>query len=727
MSEQKRINRSKLKPVVLDLLKTGAHFGHATHSWNPKMTPYIFTEKEGQHVIDLEITAEAIFETMKRVSDVVANGGKIIFVGTKRQAVKSIEDAAKACGQHYINIRWLGGTLTNWQTISERIKYLNEREAQFEAGEFNALNKKEQLDIQKEIDKLNRRLGGIKELTSLPDLLFVVDTQRESLAIKEAERVNLPVVALVDTNCDPDPINLVIPCNDDSHRPIRYITSLVASAANEGRERHLKDLAQGPSDAELEDEVSREYIDDIAEEVEAADEEELLGPGALKLIAEMGDAEETASEEPAAAGSENQGPVKGSVVDSLDDDIVEEVEAADEEELLGPGALKLIVKVGDIEETEDEGQAAAGREDQGPVKGAVADSPDDDIAEEVEDADEEELLGPGAFRPIAEMDNIKETEDQDRFVSKPQLQPKKIDFDTFFNQPSEWKIDSDTSFNRLSEWWDFNRLSEWWDDANVRVKVITDYERQVWPQWLRKDQDISGQLKSGSEDHWLALLVLGACQSLGRTQDSQHRRFLERVHGQGWWDIFKVPEDVGAWMGMLRDWQDGDLDPPRWMWMSLFPAIYQLSRYQDVYVRLLKSAGQRPDNYDIGRLLAPRVDEALTGGGTHFDAPRSPLDMGLHWVLRELVRLKVVEGVRRYRDCWVPSEQVLHFLCDLGLDRPYDGMSNPQKAHAIFDFLASKLGTATPNLHRAFDIPIRHVIRHVNSNQDLRRRLGLEQ
>ena len=458
MSERKRIDRSKLKPVVLDLLKTGAHFGHATHSWNPKMTPYIFTEKEGQHVIDLEITAEAIFTTMKRVSDVAAKDGTIIFVGTKRQAVKSIEDAAKACSQHYINIRWLGGTLTNWQTISERIKYLNEREAQFEAGEFNALNKKEQLDIQKEIDKLNRRLGGIKELTSLPDLLFVVDTQRESLAIKEAARVGIPVIALVDTNCDPDPIDLVIPCNDDSYRPIRYIASLVASAANEGRERHLKDLAKGPSDEEIEAEVAREYIDDIAEEVEAADEEDLLGPGALKLIAEMGDAEETEDEAQTAASPEDQGPIKGAVVDSPDDDIVEEGEAADEEELLGPGARKLIAEVA-TEETEDEGQAAAGSEDQSPVKGAVADSSDDDIAEEVEATDEEELLGPGARKLNAEM-ATEETEDQDRFVPKQQLQPKKIDFDTFFIQPSEWKIDFDTSFNRPSEWWDFKRRSE---------------------------------------------------------------------------------------------------------------------------------------------------------------------------------------------------------------------------------------------------------------------------
>ena len=141
-------------------------------------------------------------------------------------------------------------------------------------------------------------------------------------------------------------------------------------------------------------------------------------------------------------------------------------------------------------------------------------------------------------------------------------------------------------------------------------------------------------------------------------------------------------------------------------------------------MRLLKSAGQRPATmYDITRLLTPRVDEALTGAGTHFDAPPAPLDMGLHWVLRELVRLEVVEGEHLYRDCWVPSEQVLRFLHNFGLDRPDDGMSNPQKAQAIFDFLASKLATATPNLHLAFDIPIRHVA----SNPDLRRRFGWEQ
>ena len=272
----------------------------------------------------------------------------------------------------------------------------------------------------------------------------------------------------------------------------------------------------------------------------------------------------------------------------------------------------------------------------------------------------------------------------------------------------------------------FHQLSEWWDDAAVRSEVITAYERRAWPEWLRRE-DISGQLQSGSEDHWLALLVLGVCRSLGLTQDSHHRRFLELAHGQGWWGVFRAPEDARAWkwMEMLRDWQDDASDKLTYQrWMSLFPAIYQLSRYRDKYVRLLRSAGQRPQNmYKITCLLAPRVDEALTGAGVHFDAPPAPLNMGLHWVLRELVRLEVVEGKHLYRNCWVPSEQVLHFLRDFGLDRPHDNMRNAEKAHAIFDFLASKLETATPNLHRAFDIPIRQVA----SDLDIRRQLGLEQ
>ena len=291
MSGPRVNNRQRLRSIVVKLLQSGAHFGHAAHHWNPKMSDYIFTERGGQHVIDLEQTATALQEARATVREVAARGGKIIFVGTKRQAHKPIEDAAKSCGMHYINNRWLGGTLTNWQTISERIKYLNERDALYEAGEFNSLNKKERLGIKKEIDKLNRRLGGIRELTALPDLIFVVDTKRESLAVNEATRTNVPIIAMVDTNCDPDPITCVIPSNDDSHRPIRYITGVIADAVREGTDMFLKDLVDAPEDYDDADEFYDEHL--AGEEEEAArPDEELLGEGALKLIAEQTDEEE---------------------------------------------------------------------------------------------------------------------------------------------------------------------------------------------------------------------------------------------------------------------------------------------------------------------------------------------------------------------------------------------------------------------------------------------------
>ena len=258
----------------------------------------------------------------------------------------------------------------------------------------------------------------------------------------------------------------------------------------------------------------------------------------------------------------------------------------------------------------------------------------------------------------------------------------------------------------------------------MRGEVIDDYERRAWPGWLRRG-GIGDSLQRDSTDHWFALLVLGACRSLGRARDHQHRSFLDLAHERGWWEVFRTPDDAGAWMGVLRAWQDDALDRLTYLrWMSLFPAIYQFSRYQEVYVRLLKSAGRRPENlYQVSRLLAPRVDEALTGAGTRFDAPPAPLNMGLHWVLRELMRLEIVEGDHLFPDCWVPSEQVLHLLEDLGFDRPDDGIPNSQKARAIFDFLASGLGTETPNLHRAFDIPLRRVA----SDADLRHQFGLEQ
>jgi hypothetical protein len=269
----------------------------------------------------------------------------------------------------------------------------------------------------------------------------------------------------------------------------------------------------------------------------------------------------------------------------------------------------------------------------------------------------------------------------------------------------------------------FDGLEQWWDDPNVRRAVIDSYEGKAWPDWLRRDGLEKG-LQTESHDHWLCLLVLGACHSLGRAEAGHHRSFLESAYQEGWWDVFKVPDDVAAWMNVLRTWQDravADLKYSRWM--SLFPAIYQLSRYLEKYRRLLKSASLRPEElYRVTCLLAPRIDEALSGAGQHFDAPPAPLNMGLHWVLRELVRLRIIDGNHVFPDCWVPSDRVLRFLYPLGLN-PLDGSAtNSEKARAISDFLALEL-KMTPHLHRAFDIPLRHI----DSSAELRRRFGLEE
>jgi hypothetical protein len=270
----------------------------------------------------------------------------------------------------------------------------------------------------------------------------------------------------------------------------------------------------------------------------------------------------------------------------------------------------------------------------------------------------------------------------------------------------------------------FEHLEEWWDDQNVRDNVIESYENRTWPEWLRRD-GIADGLRTNSEKHWLGLFVLGACRSIGRAQPGHHRSFLESAERNGWWDVFMKPDDTAAWMNMLRSWQDSavaDLDFSRWM--SLFPAIYQLSRYLKKYRRLMLSAGQREESlYRVTCLLAPRVDEALIGAGQNFDAPPAPLNMGLHWALRELVRLGILDGDHIFPDCWVPSEQVLRFLRPLGMESPNSSASNSEKASEVFDFLASELNTATPHLHRSFDIPLLHI----DGNTNLRRQLGLEE
>ena len=218
------------------LLESGAHFGHQSHRWNPKMAPFIFGTRNNIHVIDLAQTVPLLHQALKAVSDTVAKGGRVLFVGTKRQAQEQIADAAKRSAQYYINSRWLGGMLTNWKTISASISRLRKIDDQLGAG-ASGLTKKERLMLSREREKLEKALGGIKDMGGVPDLIFVIDTNKEQLAIKEAARLNIPVAAILDTNCDPDGITYPIPGNDDAGRAIALYCDLIARAALDGISR----------------------------------------------------------------------------------------------------------------------------------------------------------------------------------------------------------------------------------------------------------------------------------------------------------------------------------------------------------------------------------------------------------------------------------------------------------------------------------------------------------
>ena len=237
------------------LLESGAHFGHQSHRWNPKMAPFIFGTRNNIHIIDLAQTVPLLHQALKAVSDTVARGGRVLFVGTKRQAQDSIADAARRSAQYYVNSRWLGGMLTNWKTISASIQRLRKVQEQLDAG-ASGLTKKERLMLSRERDKLEKALGGIKDMGGTPDLIFVIDTNKEQLAIKEAARLHIPVAAVLDTNCDPDGITYPIPGNDDAGRAISLYCDLVARAAIDGISRSQG--AAGIDVGELEKTVEEE-------------------------------------------------------------------------------------------------------------------------------------------------------------------------------------------------------------------------------------------------------------------------------------------------------------------------------------------------------------------------------------------------------------------------------------------------------------------------------------
>ena len=252
---------------MIELLEAGVHFGHQTHRWNPKMKPYIYGARNGIYVIDLRKTSDKLDEAYEAVREFAARGKNVVFVGTKRQAADVMAEEAQRAGAYYINRRWLGGMLTNFETIRARINKLRELEADMESGRFNSYSKKEVAQINKKLEKLSKTLGGIKEMRGMPDMLFIVDQKEELIAIKEANKLGIPVVCLADTNADPDGINYIIPGNDDAIRSVKLIASKIADAIIEGKQLRENKAANAKKIEKIDAEDAG-----VAEEVKAETE-----------------------------------------------------------------------------------------------------------------------------------------------------------------------------------------------------------------------------------------------------------------------------------------------------------------------------------------------------------------------------------------------------------------------------------------------------------------------
>ena len=268
------------------LLEAGVHFGHRTKRWNPKMKPYIFTERNGVHIIDLQQTVTELDRAYDYVRTLVSQNGNVLFVGTKRQAAEIIAEEARRSGMPFVNQRWLGGTLTNFRTIRSRVEYMGELERRRDYGEFARLPKKEVLKLNETIERLNQRVGGLRGLEGLPEALFIVDVRREELAVKEASKLGIPIIAIVDTNCDPDPVKFVIPSNDDAIRAIKLMVGKISEAVLEGT------ALRQTLEAEAEDEAEAQETEAERAERRARGYErertidELLGPSTLAKLEE---------------------------------------------------------------------------------------------------------------------------------------------------------------------------------------------------------------------------------------------------------------------------------------------------------------------------------------------------------------------------------------------------------------------------------------------------------
>jgi small subunit ribosomal protein S2 len=291
------------------LLEAGVHFGHQTRRWNPKMQQFIFMDRNGIHIIDLQQTVTRLNEAYKFVEQLSADGGSLLFVGTKKQAQEAVAEEARRCGMYYVNQRWLGGMLTNFQTIQSRIRYLRELEARRDRGDFERLPKKEVQHLQDDMVRLERILGGIKDMKRLPSAIFIIDTRKERTAVLEARRLEIPIIALADTNCDPDEMDYPIPANDDAIRAVRLLCSKIADAAVEGR-RQLEALQKDTETPEGEEATPVE----ITSTAEAAAPAAAVTTEAAPAATEAAPAQEPAATEPTSEAAPTPAPAEPELV-----------------------------------------------------------------------------------------------------------------------------------------------------------------------------------------------------------------------------------------------------------------------------------------------------------------------------------------------------------------------------------------------------------------------------
>ena len=288
-----------------EMLEAGVHFGHSTRRWNPRMKPFIFGERNKIHILDLQQTVPMLHAALKAMSDVTSRGGRVLFVGTKRAAADKIAETARNCGQYYVNHRWLGGMMTNWATVSQSIRRLRDLEARMEGDEVNQLTKKEVLQLTRERDKLELTLGGIKEMGGLPDMLFIIDTNKEAIAVEEANRLNIPVVAIVDSNAKPDGVDYVIPGNDDAMRAISFYCELAQAAVLDGLQTEMMKTG---GDAGASTEAPAEAaVQEEAPAVDAAPEEAASEAPAAEEVPAAEEAAAAEAEAPAAEEAKTEG------------------------------------------------------------------------------------------------------------------------------------------------------------------------------------------------------------------------------------------------------------------------------------------------------------------------------------------------------------------------------------------------------------------------------------